>query len=320
MATAVSGTVTTSRFGIEQVAVGQADRFGVAVWGGERGILAAEHRTGAAAWTRPAVVGSGAGEVSEVDLATNRRGDTVAVWARTDLARGTVRLEAARRRGGGWSTATVLTEFAHAGVNLPSMLPVQTADVEVRPDGGALVVYELTDGMVVSRSLAAGREAWDAPQTIRPTAPEVLGGVPDVALTLTSDGRAVAVWQQGAGPTTNRSIGVAERIGGTWSAPATLPGSEGGFYPAVATTAEGKTIAAWTTIGLNDWVATRSGIGSWSAPSRVGDGAAPRLHVGAGVTAITWPSGPGVALRAVGSAVSAMIGVVQPSLRRARVV
>jgi hypothetical protein len=305
-ATAVNGIVSSSEFGFEQVAVGQADRLAVAVWRGEiRGesILAAEHRTGAATWTRPAVLGRGAGYPFELDLATNRRGDAVAVWARVDTARGTVRVEAARRpRGGGWSTPTVLAEFAHAGVNLPSMSPVQTADVEVRPDGGALVVYELTDGMVVSRSLAPGREAWDAPQTIRPAAPGVLGEVPDVSLTLRTDGRAVAVWQQGAGPTNNRSIGVAERIGGTWSAPATLPGSEGGFYPAVATTADGETIAAWTTIGLNNRVATRSGIGSWSAPSRVGAGAAPRLHVGAGVTAITWPSGPGVALRAVGSA------------------
>jgi hypothetical protein len=46
---AVRGTVTTSRFGIDQVAVGQTDRLVVAAWSGGRGggsIFAASHRLG----------------------------------------------------------------------------------------------------------------------------------------------------------------------------------------------------------------------------------------------------------------------------------
>ncbi len=304
LAGAVAGTVTTSRFGIDQVAVGQADRLTVAAWAGGRGlasVLAAEHRLGTAAWTRPVVVGTGSGDVLELDLATNPQGDAVAVWGTPGPTQGKARLQAARRRRDGtWSRPSVLSEFGYVSLNFPR-LPVQTADVEIAPDGRALVVYEWDDGTVLSRSLAPGREVWDAPQIIRAAPPSGLPEISDVALALSPDGRAVALWQQGSGPLGNRSLGVAERTGGGWSGPATLPGSEGGYYPAVARAGNGETIAAWTAPSLFNWVATRGPAGVWSAPSRVGTGFAPRLHVDARTIAISWPSGPDVAVRAAGA-------------------
>jgi hypothetical protein len=226
----------------------------------------------------------------------------VAVWLTHAPTQGKARLHAARRRRDGtWSRPSVLSEFGFVSQTFPRN-PVQTADVEIAPDGRALVVYEWADGTVLSRSLPPVREVWDAPQVIRVAPPPGLPELSDVALALSPDGRAVALWQQGSGPAGNRSIGVAERTGGAWSAPVTLPGSEGGYYPAAARTGDGETIAAWTARSLDNWVATRGPAGAWSAPSRVGPGYAPRLHVGAGAVVLSSPRGD-VAVRAAGASI-----------------
>lgn len=296
-------TVLRSGYGVDAPLAVTAGGRAVAVWsGGLRGgsVSAAEHTPGTAAWPAPTTVANGmGGGVAALRVAANAAGVTAAVWlTRVDGAgASTLTIEGARRTGtGAWTALPRLATVTDANM-VPLYLPVTPLDVAVTPDGGAMVVYATTDGAITAVHLAPGGGAWDTPVTVRPPVPaRPSPSTADVTVAAGPGGRVTALWTEQAA---DRSLSVqtAEWTGGAWSAPAALPGAEGGYYPDVAVTPAGETIAAWTTPAGNQ-VATRPAGGAWSAATRVGDGYGPDIAVGAHRVAVTWgTAGRGGAVR-----------------------
>ncbi len=297
-------TILRSTYGIDGPLAVTAGNGAVTAWsGGLRGasVSSTEHRAGTALWPGPVSIVSGVdGGVWGTRLATNAAGDTLAVWMVATSAGDTtnVTIEGARRTGARtWNALPRVATIADAASMYRADLPRTPLDIAVTPDGTALVAFGTPDGSVTALRLAPGAAAWDAPVTVRGAVAGRLAPDPaDLALAEAPDGTATLLWTETA-PDATRSIGIATWSAGTWSPPASVPGSAGGYYPDVEVTPGGETIAAWTTPGGN-WVATRPAGGGWSPTVRAGGGYSPEIAVGANRVAITWPSaGRGVALR-----------------------
>jgi len=284
-----SGVVRTSDFGVQHVSTATVSGRVLAVWSGEsRGAsaIAAEHSPGRGSWEAVLLDPGEAGAVVQTDVAADATGRAVAVWAvLTETPAGSrVRVRAARRSGPArWSPAQTLADLPGGAVGGPS--GTRIADVEMTPGGGALVVMGAADGSVISRAQPPGSADWGPPQIVRPAGLAPAYGA-DVALAVDAAGDATVLWNQGSGPTSDRSIGTADLRGDSWSVPAALPGAAGGRRPSVVATGRRLVVAFDSNVGV--LAAVRPPGGAWPRASRVGEGFAPELVAHAGTVALSW--------------------------------
>jgi len=133
-------------------------------------------------WGVPVLLDSAAGRVGGASVASNVRGDAVAVWFQSDGARDNI-WAATRARGATWSAA-VLVEGDDGDANLPS--------VAMDPAGNAVAVWRQTEGPRInvraSRFSAGG--TWGAATTIETV--DVDAYAPAVGMD--AAGNATAAW------------------------------------------------------------------------------------------------------------------------------
>ena len=179
---------------------------------------------------------SSTGSKGSLDVAVNARGDAVAVFYENRLVGGTPTfavLASRRPAGGRWSTPSVISG-ADPGVS--------SSEAAVGIDGGgrALVVwtsYNGTNYQVRSRTVPVR----GATGPIRDVTPVTAGSNADLlAVAVSANGRAAAVWRGTDGPT--GTTGTVTALG----SPATLTTAGGTIYrPGVAVTSSGAATFVW---------------------------------------------------------------------------
>jgi hypothetical protein len=209
----------------------------VAVWRRNDGanliVEAATHPLGGA-WSASVKVSVPGQNASNQRVAIDARGDAVATWERSNGTNEIVEASS-HAAGGGW-TAPVPISAAGRDAENPR--------VAMSADGHAAIVFERYDGTrwrVEASTLTFGG-AW-SPAVVLSTVGEG-GETPMVAMDATGD--ATVVWE-GFDGMTPRVEAASLKVGGAWSAPATLstPGAEA-VAPRVAMSAAGDAVADWT--------------------------------------------------------------------------
>lgn len=212
--------------------------------------------TTAAAWSEPANLPTPGGDAESPRVAVDRRGDAVAVWARSHGRREVVE-SAARPAGGVWSRPVRLSAGGDA----------EFPQVALDRAGDAVAIWQEARGAsetIESAARPAGG-AWSRPVDL-----SVPGRVEAPEVAVDSAGEAVAVWVHSHG---DRYViqSAARPVGGAWSAPADLAMAAADTRrPQVAVDEAGDAVAVWQQArGDNDAIlaVTRPAGGAWSAPA-----------------------------------------------------
>lgn len=220
-------------------------------------------------------------------MASDSRGDVVAVWTAGSVAGDSV-FAAVRPAGGGWQPPVLVST---AGQNAGG------PQVAFDAHGDAIVVFErligADDDVIEAATLPAGG-VWTAPQEI-----SAEGSIPvSPALAVDPQGDAVAAWGANVGGHVIIQA-LARPAGGGWQqTPAQLsPGGEDVFGVQVAFDAQGDVTAVWNQFtGSHETIeaATRPNGGAWPTSSQpvtdgTADASAPVLAVGSqGTVAALW--------------------------------
>ena len=249
----VSGSCLDAR-GVD-LAVSPAGR-AVVVWECPKGgntIVQAVTRPPGGSWSAPHDLSAQGHDARAPQVALDRAGDALAVWARSN---GTdVIVQAAQRRASGdW--------LAPEDVSGPGR-DVDRPDVALNAAGNGVAVWQSSDGSntVIQAAARSAAGSWSTPQTLSS------GGYaerPHVGIG--SAGDAVAVWSLNAGHF--RTQAAVRRAGGGW-APAETLSSAGAdaFQPQVAVNAGGNAVAAWLSFDGRTYVvqsSSRARGGAWS--------------------------------------------------------
>jgi hypothetical protein len=185
-------------------------------------------RTGA--WDSPVTLSNPSGEaLGEPSIATNARGDAVAIWQWRDRPTGQAIVQAApRSAGASWGPAT---DVGNGGGN---GAPQVAAD----GSGAAVAVWiEVAPGGTPLRSsVRAPGAAWSKPATV------TLRNAADPRLGIDPAGNAVVVWTDLDLP--DARAAVLPEAAGAWQPEAILSGA-GAATLSVAVDASGRAVAVW---------------------------------------------------------------------------
>jgi len=225
-------------------------------------------------------------------VAMDRFGNAIVVWANADDASFTrYSIYAARFvAGSGWGVPELLENDDVDTAYLPQ--------ISMMPDGEAMVIW-VQDGVSQSSgSVRAVRyvvgSGWTSPVRIDLPATTFPKDYPRIAVS--SNGTAVALWQQHTAGNNPNLVSSRYTPAGGWSAEALVENDDTGFVvnPSLAMDDSGNAFAVWTQAvsGRNNVYANRlPGSGSWGTPveldTNVNDNSDdPRIAVDAQGTAI----------------------------------
>ena len=250
----------------------------VAVWECPKGgntIVQASTRARGGSWSPPHDLSQAGQDAHAPQVALDRTGDALAVWARSN---GTdVILQAAfRRANGAWLPAE--------NVSGPG-LDVDRPDVALDAAGNAVAVWQSSaDGSssIIQAATRTSAGSWSTPQSL--SSP---GFAERPQAGVDSAGEAVAVWSFHSANA--RVEAAVRRAGGSWAPAQTLssPGADA-LQPRVDVNPRGNAIAAWVSFdGRTNVIQTtsRSRGGAWSAVQDISprspDLGAPRIALDA---------------------------------------
>jgi hypothetical protein len=184
-------------------------------------------------WDPAVTLSNPAGEaLGEPSVATNARGDAVAIWKWRDRPTGQAIVQAAfRSAGASWGPATDVGDAGVGGNGAPQ--------VAVDGSGRAVAIWiEVAPGGTPLRSsVRTGGAAWSKPATVTPR------NAADPRLGIDPAGNAVAVWTDVDLP--DARAAVLPEAAGSWQPEATLSGA-GAATPSVAVDASGRAVAVWS--------------------------------------------------------------------------
>ena len=263
----------------------------VAVWECPKGgntIVQASTRGRGGNWGPPHDLSRAGQDAHAPQVALDKAGDALAVWARSN---GTdVIVQATfRRRNGAWLPAE---DVSGAGFD------VDRPDVALDAGGNGFAVWQ-SSGSIIEAATRTVAGSWSAPQ---PLSSPGYAERPQVGVD--SAGEAVAVWSFHSANV--RVEAAVRRAGGSWAPAQTLssPGADA-LQPQVDVNPRGNAIAAWVSFdGRTSVIQTtsRSRGGAWSAVQDI----SPRSpDLGA----------PRIALDAAGDAVAVWRGLDRKSTR-----
>jgi hypothetical protein len=254
----------------------------VAVWECQKGgntIVQASTRARGGSWSPPHDLSRAGQDAHVPQVALDRAGDALAVWARSN---GTdVIVQAAfRRTNGAWLPAE---DVSRGG------LDVDRPDVALDAAGNGIAVWQSSDGYSSTIQAAARTAAgsWSTPQALSSA-----GYAERPQVRVDSAGEAVAIWSF---KSANMRVAAAvRRAGGSWAPAQTLssPGADA-LQPQVDVNPRGNAIAAWASFdGRTSVIQTtsRSRGGAWSAVQDISprspDLGAPRIALDAAGDAV----------------------------------
>jgi PKD domain/PASTA domain len=277
----ISGACVDAR-GVE-LAVGPPGR-AVIVWECPKGgntIVQAATRPPSGSWSAPHDLSAPGHDAHAPQVALDRTGDALAVWARSN-GTDVILQSALRRASGEWA--------APEDVSAPG-LDVDQPDVALNAAGNGVAVWQssngVTTGIRAATRTAAG--SWSAPQALSSG-----GNAERPHVGIDSAGNAVAVWSLNASHF--RAQATVHPSGGGW-APAQSLSSAGAdaFQPQVAVNPSGSAVAAWLSFDGLTYVVQSAGRprgGAWSAVQNLSP---PSPDLGAPQIALD-PSGGAVAV------------------------
>ena len=228
----------------------------VAVWECPKGgntIVQAAVRPLGGTWSAPRDLSAPGHDAHVPQVAVDRTGDALAVWARSNGTDVVVQ-GAERRAAGDW--------LPPENVSGPGS-DVERPDVALTATGNAVAVWQSTDGAnaVIQAAARTAAGSWSTPQTISSGRS---AEAPHVGID--SAGGAVAVWSLHAAHI--RVQAAVHPAGGGWAPEQTLSSpSEDALQPQVAVNPSGSVVAAWTSFdGLNYVIqsSSRPRGGAWS--------------------------------------------------------
>ena len=239
-----------------QLAVSPAGR-AVAVWECPEGgntIVQAAARAVRGSWSAPHDVSAPGHDAHAPQVALDRAGNALAVWARSNGTDVVVQ-SAQQRANGAWQAPQDVS-----GPGLDADLP----DVALDPHGNGVAVWQSSDGSssVIRAATRTAAGSWSGPQAVSS------GGFserPHVGID--SAGDAVAVWSLNAAHVGVRAA--AQRAGGSWSQPETLsdPAADA-LQPQLAVDPRGDAVAAWASFDGRTYViqsTSRPRGGAWQS-------------------------------------------------------
>ena len=264
-----------------RLAVNAAGR-AVVVWecskGGNTSVQASTRAAGRS-WSGPHDLSAPGQDAHVPQVALDRAGDALAVWARSN---GTdVIVQAALQRpSGAWLSAE--------DVSGPG-LDVDRPDVGLDAHGNGVAVWQSSDGYnsVIRAATRTAAGSWNTPQALSP------GGYSErPQVRVDSAGDAVAVWSLNA--TGRRVQAAVRRAGAGWAPAETLSGAGAdALEPQVALNPSGNAVAAWLSFDGRTYVVqstTRSRDVPWSAVKDISprspDLGSPRLALDAAGDAV----------------------------------
>jgi PKD domain/PASTA domain len=228
----------------------------VVVWecpkGGNTIVQAATRRPGGD-WSAPHDLSAPGHDAHVPQVALDRAGDALAVWARSN---GTdVILQAALRRANGdWA----------APENVPGPgLDVDQPDIALDAAGNGAAVWQSSDGAttVIRASTRTAAGSWSAPQALSSG-----GNAERPHVGVDSAGNAVAVWSLNGSHF--RAQAAVRAAGGGWAPAQSLSSaSDDAFQPQVAVNPSGAATAAWLGFDGRSYVvqsSSRPRGGAWS--------------------------------------------------------
>ena len=239
-----------------QLAVSPAGR-AVVVWACPKGgntIVQAVTRRPGGSWSAPHDLSAFGHDAHAPQVALDRAGDALAVWARSNGTDAVVQ-SAFQRANGAWP--------APEDVSGPGF-DVDRPDVALNAAGNGVAVWQASDGVntVIQAATRTAAGSWSTPQALSS------GGYserPHVGLDSAED--AVAVWSSRG--LNIRVEAAVHRAGGGW-APAETLSSAGAdaLQPQVDVNPSGNAIAAWVSFDGRTYIlksASRPRGGAWSA-------------------------------------------------------
>jgi hypothetical protein len=209
-------------------------------------------------WLPATAISAGGSSTYEAHLASDARGDAVAVWQHREGSNYVIQAATRPAGSGAWSAPVSLSDPGSSA---------SAPRVAIDASGNAVVVWQSIFAVdtVESAALAAGG-AWSAPTTI--SDPSLNASDPQIATT--PGGVATVVWSQVNAVGTRRIQTVTRSTAGAWSEPLDLSSDGGSADSAkVAVGDGGDTAVVWTrNNGANDIVQAivrRPGQG-WGSP------------------------------------------------------
>jgi hypothetical protein len=274
----VSGGCPDAR-GVE-LAVSPAGR-AVVVWecpkGGNTVVQAVTRRPGGS-WSAPHDLSAFGHDAHAPQVALDRAGDALAVWARSNGTDVVVQ-SALQRANGAWLAPE---DVSGAGFD------VDRPDVALSAAGNGFAVWQASDGVntVIQAAARTAARSWSRPQTLSS------GGYserPQVGVD--SAGDAVAVWSYRAA---NVRVEAAVHRAGGWAQAETLSSAGAdALQPQVDVNPSGNAIAAWVSFDGRTYIvksASRPRGGAWSAVQDISpegpDLGAPKLALDAAGDAV----------------------------------
>jgi PKD domain/PASTA domain len=261
----------------------------VVVWecpkGGNTIVQAVTRRPGGS-WSAPHDLSAPGHDAHVPQVALDRAGDALAVWARSNGTDVVVQ-SALQRANGAW--------LAPEDVSGPGF-DVDRPDVALNAAGNGVAVWQASDGSnsFIQAATRAAASSWGTPQ------PLSSGGYserPQVGVD--SAGDAVAVWSFRAANL--RVEAAVHRAGGGWAQAETLSSAGAdALQPQVDVNPSGNAIAAWVSFDGRTYIiqsASRPRGGAWSAVQDISPGSSPDLGA------------PRISLDAAGDAVAVWRGL-----------
>ena len=239
-----------------QLAVNAAGR-AVAVWECPKvgnTIVQAAMRSARGSWSAPHDLSAPGHDAHAPQVALDRAGDAVVVWARSNGTDVVVQA-ALQRANGGWLAPQ---DISGPGVD------VDRPDVALDAHGNGVAVWQSSDGSssVIRAATRSAAGSWSTPQALSS------GGYserPHVGVD--SAGEAVAVWSANGAHVRVRAA--VRRAGGGWGQPETLSGpAADALQPQLAVSPRGSAVAAWASFDGRTYViqsSSRTRGGAWSA-------------------------------------------------------
>src|SRR2546423_1769048 len=206
----------------------------IVVWECSKGrntVVQASTRAAGRSWSAPHDLSAPGQDAHVPQVALDRVGDALAVWARSN---GTdVIVQAALQRpSGAW-----LPPEDASGPGLD----VDRPDVALDAHGNGVAVWQSSDGSnsVIEAATRTAAGSWSTPQ------PLSSGGYSErPQISVDSAGNAVAVWSFNA--TNFRVLAAIRRAGGSWTQPETLSSAgAAAFQPQVEVNPSGNALVAW---------------------------------------------------------------------------
>ncbi|HEY6836644.1 MAG TPA: PKD domain-containing protein [Gaiellaceae bacterium] len=250
----VSGRcVNASGTGIAVNAAGRA----VVVWECPEGgntIVQAATRPARGSWGAPHDLSAPGHDAHLPQVALDRAGDAVAVWARSNGTNVVVQASTQRPNGAWLASENV------SGAGLDVVHP----EVALDAHGNGVAVWQSSDGSssVIRTATRTPAGSWSTPQAV-----STGGSAERPQVGVDSAGDAVAVWSLDAAHV--RTQAAFRRAGGSWGQPETLSGpAADALQPQVAVDPRGDAVAAWTSFDGRTYVvqsSSRPRGGAWGA-------------------------------------------------------